>query len=145
MKGDFHILNNENYQSQESNTLIYELDGTIRRAYRPRHSLLWVLPRIGRPLLPEIPRHGLYLYTHGFQLFQRPCQTVPAVHVQRASGVEVVSQIVELISDLAVLIDESKQFRRYHGNLLPADRPPLSEQLPEILAGRHIAHDRFIQ
>ncbi len=63
-------------------------------------------------LLPEIPRHGSYLYTHGFQLFQRLCQAVATVHIQCASGVEVVSQIIELISDLAVLVDEPWQFRR---------------------------------
>ena len=68
-------------------------------------------------LLLEVPRHGLYLSTQGFQLFQRPCQTFPNVRIQRASGVEVVGQVVELISNLAVLFDESRQFRRYHGNL----------------------------
>ena len=118
--------------------------GTIRRAYRPRHSLLWILSRIGMALFAEIPRHGSYLFTQGLQLFQRLCQAVATVHIQCASGVEVVSQIVELISDLALLIDEPRQFRRYHGNLLPADRPPLSEHLSEKLAGRQITHDRSI-
>ena len=96
-------------------------------------------------LLLEIPRHGSYLFTQGFQLFQRLCQAVATVHIQRASGVEVVSQVVELISDLAVLVDETRQFQRYHGNLLPADRPSLFEHLSEKLAGCHIAHDRFVQ
>ena len=95
-------------------------------------------------LLLEIPRHGLHLSTQGFQLFKRLCQAVSAVHIQRASGVEVVRQVVELISDLTVLVDEPRQFRRYHGDHLPVDRSPLFQQLPEILTGRHIAHDRSI-
>ena len=98
--------------------------GTIRRTYRPRHSLLRVLSRIGMPILLEISNHRLYLPTQGFQLFQCHCQAVSAVHIQHASCVEVVGQIVELISNLTVLFNESRQFRRYHGNLLPADRPP---------------------
>ena len=64
-------------------------------------------------LLPEIPRHGSYLFTQGFQLFQRPCQAVSAVHVQCASGIEVMGQIVELIPDFTVLLDEPRHFRRY--------------------------------
>ena len=96
-------------------------------------------------LFEEIPRHGSYLSTQGFQLFQRLCQAVATVHIQHTSGVEVVRQVVELISDLAVLVDETRQFQRYHGNLLPADRPPLFEHLSKKLAGRHIAHDRSIQ
>ena len=96
-------------------------------------------------LLLEIPRHGSYLSTQGFQLIQRHCQAVSAVHIQHTSGVEAVRQVVELISDLAVLVDETRQFQRYHGNLLPTDRPSLFEHLSEKLAGRQITLDRSIQ
>ena len=85
--------------------------------------------------LPEIPCHSLHFSPQGFQLFQCFCQSIPAGHIQRTSGVEVVGQIVKLISYLTVLFDEPRKLRRYHGDLLPTDWTPLFEQLSKKLVG----------